>query len=118
VASWHLGSGPSAAASGEERSFRRSVPRAIAFLATVLSVAAAAACAAALWMQVVHTIRHPHPIPISRPPNVAAVVWGHRVFVDAAPFRRSLHAGGISYRAWARHHPAAAQILRRRSRHR
>ena len=76
------------------------------------------ACAAAIWLQVVHTIRHPEPIAVPPRPHVAGVVWGHRVYVDVATFRGVLTARGVSYAGWARKHPAAAKIIRgNRTRH-
>ncbi len=86
--------------------------------AAVLALVAVLAFAAAIWLQVVHTIRHPKPIPVSTPPRVTGVVWGHRVFVDVRTLRGALSARGVSYEAWARKHPAAKTILRGRTRHR
>ena len=86
--------------------------------AAVLAMGAVLALAAAIWLQVVHTLRHPKPIPVPEPPHVTGVVWGHRVFVDVRTLRSALSARGVSYEAWARKHPAAKTILRGRTRHR
>jgi hypothetical protein len=86
--------------------------------AAVLALGGVLALAAAIWLQVVHTIRHPKPIPVSVPPRVNGIVWGHRVFLDARTLRSALSARGVSYEAWTRKHPAAKKILRRRTRQR
>jgi hypothetical protein len=87
--------------------------------AAMLASVAVVACAAFIWVQVVHTIRHPTPIPDAPPPpRIAGVVWGDRVFVHVRSLRSALAARGVGYAAWARKHPAASTVLRARTRHR
>jgi hypothetical protein len=87
--------------------------------AAVLASVVVVACAAFIWVQVVHTIRHPKPIPDAPPPpRIAGVVWGDRVFVDVPSLRSALAARAVTYRAWARKHPTANAVLRARTRHR
>jgi hypothetical protein len=94
------------------------VPTWVTFPAAVFVLVAMIVCAAAIWAQVVDTIRHPRPIPPAPPPpRVTGVVWGHRVFVDVRSLRSALSAHGVSYEAWARKHPAVKKILRVRTRH-
>ena len=81
-------------------------------LAAALLVAVALA-AVATWLRVAHTIRHPHPVRITRQPRVSALVWSGRVFVDAATFKRWLDARDVPYAQWAHTHPRAVMILER-----
>jgi hypothetical protein len=91
----------------------------VTFPAAVFALVATLACAAAIWVQVVDTFRHPTPIPPAPPPpRVTGVVWGGRVFVDVRNLRAALSARGVSYEAWVRKHPAAKKILRVDARHR
>jgi hypothetical protein len=110
----HLPLRESAPSSGEPVRF----PAWVTLPAAVLALGVVLALAAAIWLQVVHTLRHPKPIPVPEPPHVTGVVWGHRVFVDVRTLRSALSARGVSYEAWARKHPAAKTILRGRTRHR
>jgi hypothetical protein len=86
--------------------------------AALLALGAVLSLATVIWLEVLHTIRHPKPIPVAVPPRVNGVVWGHRVFVDVRTLRSALSARGVSYETWARKHPAAKTILRGRTRHR
>jgi hypothetical protein len=81
-------------------------------LAAVLLVVIASA-ALVTWLRVAHTIRHPHPVRVTKQPRVSALVWSGRVFVDAATFKRWLDARDVPYRTWARQHPHAVGILDR-----
>jgi hypothetical protein len=81
-------------------------------LAAVLILAVAVA-AAATWLKVARTIRHPEPVSITKQPRVNALAWSGRVFVDAASFKRWLEARDGSYAVWARRHPRAVAILER-----
>ena len=90
-------------------------PTWITFPAAVLTLGAVLALAGAIWVHNVHTLRNPKPIPITVPPRVNGVVWGHRVFVDVRSLRSALTARGVSYQAWARRHPTAKKILRGRT---
>ena len=81
-------------------------------LAAVL-LAAIVVAAVVTWLQVAHTIRHPHPVKITRQPRVSALVWSGRVFVDTATFKRWLDGRDLSYAEWARKHPRAVAILDR-----
>jgi len=82
-------------------------------LAAVL-ITAIAVAAFVTWLHVAHTIRHPHPVKVTRQPRVNALVWSHRVFVDAAFFKRWLDARDISFAAWSRQHPGAVAVFNRR----
>lgn len=87
-------------------------------LAVVLLVAIAIA-AVVTWVRVAHTIRHPEPVAVPKQPRVNALVWSRRVFVDAASFKRWLDAHDLSFAEWARQHPQALVVFRRRpARHR
>lgn len=81
-------------------------------IAAVLLLAVAVA-AAATWLKVARTIRHPDPVSITKQPRVNALAWSGRVFVDAASFKRWLEARDGSYAEWARRHPRAVAILER-----
>jgi len=76
-------------------------------------IAAIALAAVATWFRVAHTIRHPHPVKITRQPRVSALVWSGRVFVDAATFKQWLDGRDVQYAQWARTHPRAVAILER-----
>jgi hypothetical protein len=45
-------------------------------------------------------------------------VWSHRVFVDAASFKRWLDARDVSFAEWAKQHPRALVVFRRAATHR
>ena len=115
MASWHVAERvrarlpfrASADPSGEPR-----FPAWITFPAAVVALGAVLALAGAIWVHVVQTLRDPKPIPITVPPRVNGIVWGHRVFVDVRSLRSALAARGVSYQAWARNHPSARKILR------
>ena len=81
-------------------------------LAAVL-ISAIAIAAFVTWLQVAHTIRHPHPVRVTRQPRVSALVWSNRVFVDTATFKRWLDGRDVPYAEWARKHPRAVAILER-----
>jgi hypothetical protein len=91
------------------RAPRRWHRRALA-AALVLVIAVAAF---ATWLRVAHTIRHPHPVKITRQPRVSALVWSGRVFVDAATFKQWLNRRDVRYAQWARTHPRGVAILER-----
>lgn len=83
-----------------------------ALAAALLAVIAIAA--GLTWLRVAHTIRHPHPVKITRQPRVNALVWSHLVFVDAASFKRWLDARDSSFAVWSRQHPGALAVFHRR----
>lgn len=88
-----------------------------ALAAALLAVIAIAA--GLTWLRVAHTIRHPHPVKVTKQPHVNALVWSHRVFVDAASFKRWLDARDSSFAVWSRQHPGALAVFHRRpERHR
>jgi hypothetical protein len=76
-------------------------------------VVAVAVTALVTWLKVAHTIRHPHPVKVTKQPRVSALVWSGRVFVDPATFKRWLDARDVPYEQWARTHPHAVAILER-----
>ena len=91
------------------RAARRWQRKALA-AAVLLAVGIAAV---ATWFKVAHTIRHPHPVKITKQPRVSALVWSGRVFVDASTFKHWLDARDVPYAQWARAHPRAVAILER-----
>jgi hypothetical protein len=87
-------------------------------LALVLVFPAAVTSAGAVWLKVATTLRAPDPVSIPKRPQVAAVMWSNRVFVDRAELERWIDVRDRSYTVWAREHPAAAAVLDGRVRRR
>lgn len=88
----------------------------VLLLAAVVAVVAAAG---GTWLKVATTMRHPAPVVVPKQPRVNALVWSHRVFVDAASFKRWLDARDVSFAEWAKNHPRALAVFHRApSRHR
>lgn len=85
-------------------------PRRLLAVALVLALALAAA---ATWVKVERTMRHPRPVVITKHPRVSALVWSGRVYVDPETFRRWLAGRDVAYADWARLHPRALAILQR-----
>ena len=80
-----------------------------------MALAAAVALAAAgIWLRIATTIHDAQPVPVPRQPRVNALVWSHRVFVDAATFKRWLDAHHVSFAAWERQHPRGLAVFHRR----
>lgn len=77
-------------------------------------ITAIAVAAAGTWARVAQTMRHPEPVVVPKQPRVNALVWSHRVFVDAASFKRWLDAHDIPFAEWARQHPGALAVFHRR----
>lgn len=76
------------------------------------------AAAGGTWLKVATTMRNPRPVVVPKQPRVNALVWSHRVFVDAASFKRWLDARDVSFAEWAKQHPRALVVFRRAPSHR
>ena len=98
-------------APGRSASWRKRV----LLLAALVAVVAAAG---GTWLKVATTMRNPKPVVVAKQPRVNALVWSHRVFVDAASFKRWLDARDVSFAEWAKQHPRALVVFRRAATHR
>jgi hypothetical protein len=98
-------------APGRAASWRKRVLLLVALVAVV-------AAAGGIWLKVATTMRHPEPVVVPKQPRVNALVWSHRVFVDAASFKRWLDARDVSFAEWAKQHPRALVVFRRAATHR
>ena len=84
-------------------------------LAALVAVVAAAG---GTWLKVTTTMRNPKPVVVPKQPRVNALVWSHRVFVDAASFKRWLDARHLSFAEWSKQHPRALVVFHRALAHR
>jgi hypothetical protein len=84
----------------------------------VAALVAVVAAAGGTWLKVATTMRNPKPVVVPKQPRVNALVWSHRVFVDAASFKRWLDARDVSFAEWAKQHPRALVVFRRAPAHR
>lgn len=64
-----------------------------------------------VWLEVGRTLRHPKPVQLAATTKPTAMAWGDRVFQGRSHLKAWLEAHGVTYAAWARRHPAAAQIV-------
>jgi hypothetical protein len=97
-------------AHGRAASWRKRV----LLLAALVAVVAAAG---GTWLKVATTMRNPKPVVVPKQPRVNALVWSHRVFVDAASFKRWLDARDVSFAEWAKQHPRALVVFHRTRSH-
>lgn len=111
---WLVDHAPSRAIAAmvEDRPLRRRGKAVVLVVALLLILATAGF----VWVEVARKLSKPEPVFVPKPPVVSGVVWSNRVFTDRAALRRWLAARHLSYVAWERAHPAAAALLRSRSR--
>jgi hypothetical protein len=58
----------------------------------------------------------PRPVTSDRPPpgKAGALVWGNGVFANKLELEAWLRIRGASYEAWARKHPSAVKLLKKK----
>jgi hypothetical protein len=64
-----------------------------------------------VWLEVGRTLKHPKPIQLTATTKPTAIAWGDRVFAGRSGLAQWLKDHGLRYSAWARRHPAAAQVV-------
>jgi hypothetical protein len=64
-----------------------------------------------VWLEVGRTLKHPKPIQLTATTKPTAIAWGDRVFAGRSGLAQWLKDHGLGYSAWARRHPAAAQVV-------
>jgi hypothetical protein len=86
------------------------VPARRRFVNIILLIAAL--IAVAVWVVGIRMLTGP--VELSRPGTPQAIVWRGRVYTSQSALAAAFKARGLSYSAWARHHPAAVSIVTHR----
>jgi hypothetical protein len=86
------------------------VPARRRFVNVILLIAAL--IAVAVWVVAIRMLTGP--VELSRPGTPQAIVWRGRVYTSQSALAAAFKARGLSYSAWARHHPAAVSIVTHR----
>jgi hypothetical protein len=82
-------------------------------LALWFGVAVVSVAIAALVVEITRTMQNVEPVRAKAPP-ISAVVWGDRVFLGSPSIAHWLKTRGVGYSVWARRHPPADRLLKRR----